>query len=653
MLKEIAGTRAANVLKKKKIYTVEDVCRLFPSKYYDFSYVSPLDKSYEDKNHAFLCRLQHYEISNCSGKSIVKCRLLDIKTNNKLYISWFGNYSMYKNLQEKFQLHDLCFIGGKIKVLSGYPGFYMNDPVIFKKHEGEQDLHIYTDYTRIKGISTEKMDKIRRECLRKCLLKDTIPAELKKRYHLMELRDALIEMHYPHNKDQLKRAKLRLIFDDLFYFSMRLEKKEIGIPSGSSYGVRALETTTRVIDSLPFKLTKDQNNAFLSMISLIEDRKRLNVLMQGDVGCGKTIVAFLLMIAMAENGWQSVLLAPTQVLAAQHYAELKEMVRPYGIHVAFLAHGITKIEKQRAIAAIRDGFALMIVGTHSVLSDDVHFKSLALAIIDEEHRFGVIQRESICEKAKNGIHTVTMSATPIPRSLSNVVFSDTMNVFNIHSMPNGRKKIRTAICADQKKIFSFIKNELDSGHQAYVVCPLIEDSENIENLQSVQQTYEEYKNVFGGEAVAVLNGKMKETDTKKTIQLFKQGKIQVLISTTVVEVGVNVPNATVIVINNAERFGLASLHQLRGRVGRGSNQGYCILSSKDSANPRLAALCRYTDGFQIAEEDLRLRGPGNVIGTEQSGENHYISLSLRYPKLFQEIRQAARKQRYTDLPDQF
>lgn len=438
-------------------------------------------------------------------------------------------------------------------------------------------------------------------------------------------------------------SNYRLNIDDLLYFALQLEEKKRNLPAGSVYGIHSLAITTKIIKNLPFQLTKDQKSAYEELVNRIRSGKRLNALIQGDVGCGKTILAFLLMFVMADNGFQSVLLAPTQVLASQHYNELKEMAAQYNIDVVYIANGLKKKEREAILKSIEDGSALMIVGTHSVLSKEVKFHDLGLSITDEEHRFGVLQREEITTKAKAGMHTVTMSATPIPRSLSDVLLSTT-EVFNIQSMPNGRKPIQTAICASQNTIFQFIKKEIEKGHQAYVVCPLIEDKQGVmEGILSVEQTYTEYANIFGKNAVAVLNGKMNEDETEKVIRSFKNGEIKILVSTTVVEVGVNVSNATVIVINNAERFGLASLHQLRGRVGRGNSQGYCILNSVHKNNKRLLALCKYKNGFQIAESDYALRGSGNILGTEQSGSNYYVELSMKYPDLFSELQKYAKK----------
>ena len=643
MLKEIAGTRAYNILKKRKMETVEDVCQLFPSKYYDFSFINPLNTSRLDKNYAFVCKLVSYELKKQSSIYIVRCTLQDIYTQNELCVSWFGTTGMYNVLKKDYRPGDTCFIGGKLKASNKKNLFFMSNPIIFKKYDEESDCHIYTAYEKIRGISESNFERIINDCLEHATIPDKVPRELLHKYNLIPKDEAIREMHKPSSVEQIKRAKYRLNMDDLLYFALQLEEKNRNLPAGSVYGIHSLATTTKIIENLPFQLTKDQKSAYEELVNRIRSGKRLNALIQGDVGCGKTILAFLLMFVMADNGFQSVLLAPTQVLASQHYNELKEMAAPYDIDVVYIANGLKKKEREAILKSIEDGSALMIVGTHSVLSKEVKFHDLGLSITDEEHRFGVLQREEITTKAKAGMHTVTMSATPIPRSLSDVLLSTT-EVFNIQSMPNGRKPIQTAICASQNTIFQFIKKEIEKGHQAYVVCPLIEDKQGaMEGILSVEQTYAEYTDAFGKGAVAVLNGKMKEDETENVIQSFKNGEIKILVSTTVVEVGVNVPNATVIVINNAERFGLASLHQLRGRVGRGNSPGYCILNSVHKDNKRLIALCKYKNGFQIAEADYALRGSGNILGTEQSGSNYYVELSMRYPDLFSELQKYAKK----------
>ena len=653
MLKEIAGTRAYNILKKRKMETVEDVCQLFPSKYYDFSFINPLNTSRLDKNYAFVCKLVSYELKKQSSIYIVRCTLHDIYTQNELCVSWFGTTEMYNVLKKDYHPGDTCFIGGKLKASNKKNLFFMSNPIIFKKYDGESDCHIYTAYEKIRGISESNFERIINDCLEHATIPDKVPRELLHKYNLMSKDEAIREMHKPSSVEGVKKAKYRLNIDDLLYFALQLEEKKRNLPAGSVYGIHSLAITTKIIKNLPFQLTKDQKSAYEELVNRIRSGKRLNALIQGDVGCGKTILAFLLMFVMADNGFQSVLLAPTQVLASKHYNELKEMAAQYNIDVVYIANGLKKKEREAILKSIEDGSALMIVGTHSVLSKEVKFHDLGLSITDEEHRFGVLQREEITTKAKAGMHTVTMSATPIPRSLSDVLLSTT-EVFNIQSMPNGRKPIQTAICASQNTIFQFIKKEIEKGHQAYVVCPLIEDKQGVmEGILSVEQTYTEYTNIFGKNAVAVLNGKMNEDETEKVIRSFKNGEIKILVSTTVVEVGVNVSNATVIVINNAERFGLASLHQLRGRVGRGNSQGYCILNSVHKNNKRLLALCKYKNGFQIAESDYALRGSGNILGTEQSGSNYYVELSMKYPDLFSELQKYAKKYMDTGEAEMF
>ena len=578
-----------------------------------------------------------------SSLYIVRCTLQDIYTQNELCVSWFGTTEMYNVLKKDYRPGDTCFIGGKLKASNKKNLFFMSNPIIFKKYDGESDCHIYTAYEKIRGISESNFERIINDCLEHATIPDKVPRELLHKYNLMSKDEAIREMHKPSSVEGVKKAKYRLNIDDLLYFALQLEEKKRNLPAGSVYGIHSLAITTKIIKNLPFQLTKDQKSAYEELVNRIRSGKRLNALIQGDVGCGKTILAFLLMFVMADNGFQSVLLAPTQVLASQHYNELKEMAAQYNIDVVYIANGLKKKEREAILKSIEDGSALMIVGTHSVLSKEVKFHDLGLSITDEEHRFGVLQREEITTKAKAGMHTVTISATPIPRSLSDVLLSTT-EVFNIQSMPNGRKPIQTAICASQNTIFQFIKKEIEKGHQAYVVCPLIEDKQGVmEGILSVEQTYTEYANIFGKNAVAVLNGKMNEDETEKVIRSFKNGEIKILVSTTVVEVGVNVSNATVIVINNAERFGLASLHQLRGRVGRGNSQGYCILNSVHKNNKRLLALCKYKKGFQIAESDYALRGSGNILGTEQSGSNYYVELSMKYPDLFSELQKYAKK----------
>ncbi len=367
------------------------------------------------------------------------------------------------------------------------------------------------------------------------------------------------------------------------------------------------------------------------------------------MSCGKTIVAMCLMLLMAENGYQSVLVAPTVILARQHFNELSRYADSLGFSTAFLSSDMTSSEKKRVIAEIKEKKHHLIVGTHSCFSKDVLYPSLGLVITDEEHKFGVVQRESVRKRSDHGVHTITMSATPIPRTIACSIYGDNIEVFTIKQMPNGRKPVKTAICVSDKPVFSFMEKELVKGHQAYVVCPLIEEAEEdtkMSGIASVEDVTDRYREHFEplGYGIGVITGKTPKEEQARIKEKFSKNQIQILIATTVIEVGINVPNATVIVISSAERFGLATLHQLRGRVGRGDKQSYCILQKTNEAvsSENLHILEGETDGFEIAKADLKNRGSGNVLGLEQSGKNRFIDLIIQYPNLYKRVKEIAK-----------
>ena len=402
------------------------------------------------------------------------------------------------------------------------------------------------------------------------------------------------------------------------------------------------------MESLPFSLTQDQEKAVTEMLSYAEAGRRINALVQGDVGCGKTIICTLMAAAFADSGYQSVIMAPTQVLARQHYDSISSMLAPFGIKTAFLDSSLKKRDRDAVLREIANGSAQIIIGTHSCVGKDLVYKDLALAVVDEEHRFGVKQRTAIVEKAAKGVHSITMSATPIPRSLAQVIYGDNIQLHTVRSMPNGRKAVKTRVFRNQTGNMKFVLKEVQAGHQAYVVCPMIENNEKVPGVKSVDQITKEYREFLEPQGVRIgsLTGKTSKEETSEIINSFKDGKIDVLIATTVIEVGVNVPNATVMIITNAERFGLSSLHQLRGRVGRGDLQSYCVLQSDDESPKglaRLQVLCDTTDGFQIAEADLAQRGAGDLLGTQQSGENKYVALMIANPDRYQYAIQVAKE----------
>lgn len=642
-LRELIDARTCNAFKKKGYETVEDVARLFPRKYYDFTSVKKLDQTQGSETGAYLCSFESYEKKKINGRTIVKAVVRENQSGYKIYISWFGQYQMYRCLQSAYRPGEEVFVCGSISYHEEYNSYFITNPVIFKHFE-TSDQRIYTVYPNYRGISEERMKNVIRMCLDHMEKEETMPEDIRTKYHLLTEKEAVLKLHYPERPEDIERAKRRLIADDLLYFSAKLEKNARELPVGSPFGIKTKRITTEILQSLPYELTTDQKGTLESMIDTMRDGKRISALIQGDVGCGKTIIAFLMMFLMADSGYQSVLFAPIGTLARQHYLELCEMAKPYGIQVEFL-HGQMKAkEKKEALKRIASGESQMIVGTHSVFQASVNYQNLGLCIVDEEHKFGVLQRESILKKAANGMHYIQMSATPIPRTLAALAFSNTQ-IYNILSMPAGRKPVKTTIFNKEKGIFRFLENELATGRQGYVICAQIDETDGDnkrEDILSVTECYERYQSFFDGRyQVEMLTGKMSSEETAAIIARFKSNETQILISTTVVEVGVNVPNASTIVINNAENFGIANLHQLRGRVGRGFDQGYCILNSVDMENERLQTLCKYQSGFDIAEADLKLRGSGNLLGTEQSGSNRLVETAMKYPNTFKEVKKMA------------
>lgn len=363
----------------------------------------------------------------------------------------------------------------------------------------------------------------------------------------------------------------------------------------------------------------------------------------GDVGCGKTLIAELAMLMAHDEGYQSVLLAPTVVLANQHYEDINSKMKNLDINCALLTSQTSAKEKKKILKQLENGEIDMLVGTHSVLNPEIKYKSLALTVIDEEHKFGVKQRDNFKLRAKDGVHNISMSATPIPRTLALSLYGRDIKVYKIDSMPNGRKPIATLYKQNDENAFKGIKSQLDKGRQAYIVCALIEsDDEKMVDVKSSTEMYKDAKNYFEpfGYKVGHINAKMKQEEINEIIMGFAEKKFDILVSTTIIEVGVNIPNATVIYIANAERFGLAQLHQLRGRVGRGKEQGYCLLGGKnltENGKEKIKTMCSTCDGFEIAKKDLQLRGCGDFIGTVQSGENKYISLLLANEQMNSEI----------------
>ncbi len=482
-------------------------------------------------------------------------------------------------------------------------------------------------YSLVKGLTSQAVQKaVRQVVAAKSLLREYLPLEIRKAYQLAEYNFAVAQIHFPEDEHALTLARRRLVFDEFFFFILQLRflksKREV---AQNRFHIRPSQAACQLIQQLPYELTNAQKKVWETIGRELRGEAVMARLIQGDVGSGKTIVAILALVTVAESGYQGALMVPTEVLARQHYASLTELMKQNGFpyEAVLLTGSMTARQKREVYEKIASGEASIIVGTHALIQQKVEYRNLALVITDEQHRFGVRQREMLAQKG-SAPHTIVMSATPIPRTLAVILYGD-LDISVINEMPANRLPIRNCVVDTgfRKKAYEFIQKEVDAGHQAYVICPMVEESEAAEETENVIAYTEKLRTALSpGVSIEYLHGKMKPSEKNEIMERFLNNEIQVLVSTTVVEVGVNVPNATVMMIENSERFGLAQLHQLRGRVGRGDAQSYCIfmhtLDGKQ-IRQRLDILCKSNDGFEIANRDMQLRGPGDLFGVRQSG----------------------------------
>ena len=637
--------------KKKKqfesrgINSVEDLLQYLPKAYRDYrSFTGILP---HDQVSVLLGTVVFCERRAGNGRQFVTaiCRIEPL--NLELTVRWFNMHWVYQEIKSLADRHEKVIIAGKVDFDSRY-GYGLNQPEVFEAYN-EKLLRIYPVYRSISGMSSSYLEDMMHKAISVGLAdSEILPRDILDAAGEAGMPAALRFIHMPNTMEEAEQGRSRILFNDLLYFAIQNELNRNEVSAGSQYNIKTRSLLKKIMESLPFSLTQDQEKAVREMLSYAEAGRRINALVQGDVGCGKTIICTLMAAAFADSGYQSVIMAPTQVLARQHYDSISSMLAPFGIRTAFLDSSLKKRERDEVLQEIGNGSAQIIIGTHSCVGKDVVYKDLALAVVDEEHRFGVKQRTAIVEKAAKGVHSITMSATPIPRSLAQVIYGDNIQLHTVRSMPNGRKAVKTRVFRNQTGNMKFVLKEVQAGHQAYVVCPMIENNEKVPGVKSVDQITKEYREFLEPQGVRIgsLTGKTSKEETSEIINSFKDGKIDVLIATTVIEVGVNVPNATVMIITNAERFGLSSLHQLRGRVGRGDLQSYCVLQSDDESPKglaRLQVLCDTTDGFQIAEADLAQRGAGDLLGTQQSGENKYVALMIANPDRYQYAIQVAKE----------
>jgi ATP-dependent DNA helicase RecG len=508
---------------------------------------------------------------------------------------------------------------GKI-TLGKYSAREMISPMFMKT---TQSVDIKPIYPRSKNITSKMVQSAVKNALDSIdEIPEYLPENIIKRYELASLDNAIRDIHFPKNDEALQKARDRLIFDELFILQLSLlclRNENIEITTNNIVSKSYID---EFFDLLPFEPTNAQKRAVTEAISDMQSGKQMNRLLQGDVGSGKTAVAAAIVYTASKNGMQSALMAPTEVLATQHFETFKRLFENTGITCELLVGSTKAKDKKEIKERLKNGEIDLIIGTHAIIQEDVEFDRLGLVITDEQHRFGVKQRTGLCSKGENP-HVFVMSATPIPRTLALIFFGD-LKVSILDELPPGRQKIDTYAVKSAKRgsMFEFIRNHLDMGYQAYIVCPLVEESELMQGIMSAEEYYKKAQAPFNGYKLDLLHGKMTPKKKDEVMMKFKNGETQLLISTVVIEVGVDVPNAVIMVVENAERFGLSQLHQLRGRVGRGKAKSHCILvtdATGDEAAARMKIMCETTDGFKIADEDLKLRGPGDFFGTRQHG----------------------------------
>lgn len=630
-LKGVGPERARLLKEELNIRTFEDLLHFFPNRYIDRSQFYPINQLPQNNSEVQIKgKITQIEyVSQKRGKRMV-AQFEDAA--GAMELVWFRGYQW---IRESLKLNQPYVIFGRLNWFKGkasMPHPEMELEENFQKGVKAAFYPIYPSTEKLinKGISQRVIQKLVAHLIERggTPFSETLPPYLLEHYKLIAKEKALKEVHYPTTQHDLSRAQARLKFEEFFYLQMQLilknlqRKKKIKGFTFSEVG-RAFHTFFK--EHLPFPLTQAQKRVVKEIRMDLGSGRQMNRLLQGDVGSGKTIVALLSMLIAIDNKFQACLVAPTEILAQQHYQSLSSLLHGTGVQIALLTGSTKAKERKPLFEALETGTLNILIGTHAVFEEKVQFKNLGLAIIDEQHRFGVAQRAKLWAKNEIPPHVLVMTATPIPRTLAMSIYGD-LDLSVIDELPPGRKPVKTSHRFESKRlaVFAFIKEQIQEGRQVYVVYPLIQESEKLD-YKDLMDGYESITRSFPPPQyqVSILHGQMKSEDKAYEMERFAEGKTQIMVATTVIEVGVNVPNASVMIIESAERFGLSQLHQLRGRVGRGASQSYCILMSSsklsEEGKTRLQTMVNSTDGFEIAEADLRLRGPGNLMGTQQSG----------------------------------
>ncbi|WP_341200321.1 ATP-dependent DNA helicase RecG [Croceibacter atlanticus] len=626
------GTNRADLLRTElDIHTFQDLLNFFPFRYIDktkYYKINELQRNSADVQ--VIGKITHIKtVEQKRGKRLVADFIDD---TGKMELVWFRGH---KWIKENLKLNTAYVIYGKVNHYNGT--FSMPHPEMepYATHKEEvkiamQPVYSSTEKLTNKGITQRFMGKMMQQVFIQtgATYEETLAAPLREELKLISKTQALRNIHFPKNSELLAKAQFRLKFEELFYIQLQMLSKNLQRKQrlkGFPFDQVGEVFNDFYENHLPFELTNAQKRVIKEIRNDLGSSAQMNRLLQGDVGSGKTIVALMCVLLAIDNNFQAVLMAPTEILAQQHYQGIKDLVAHLDIKVNLLTGSVKKSDRTLIHEALEDGTLNLLIGTHAVLEDKVQFKNLGLAIIDEQHRFGVAQRSKLWRKNTIPPHILVMTATPIPRTLAMSVYGD-LDISVIDELPPGRKAIKTVHRFDSHRLrlFKFIRDEIEKGRQVYVVYPLIQESEVLD-YKDLMDGYESIVRDFPQPEyqVSIVHGQMKPADKDYEMQRFVEGKTHIMVATTVIEVGVNVPNASVMIIESAERFGLSQLHQLRGRVGRGAEQSFCILMTghklSDDSKTRLETMTRTNDGFEIAEVDLKLRGPGDMMGTQQSG----------------------------------
>ncbi len=617
------GEKTEKLFWKVGIYDTDDLLHYYPRNYDEYETpvdIAELKEGTVQAVSAAVCSGVY--VNSVRGRQIISVNIAD--QSGKFPVVWFNLPYLKKTLRKG----SWFVFRGRIVRKQGK--LEMEHPEIFTPSAYEEILHhLQPVYGLTAGLSNKTVVKMITQLLESVPMQsEYLPEEFRERYELADINYALRTIHFPPNKEELLVSRKRLVFDEFFLFILSVRKmKEKTEENPNCFPVRETWLTEEIIERLPYSLTGAQLNAWHEIERDLAGRRMMSRLVQGDVGSGKTILAFLAMCLVADNGYQAALMAPTEVLARQHYEGFQKLMEEQNLSfpTVLLTGSDTAREKRLAYAKIASGEALIIIGTHALIQEKVEYANLALVITDEQHRFGVKQREALTTRG-NPPNVLVMSATPIPRTLAIILYGD-LDISVIDELPARRLPIKNCVVntSYRPKAYSFIERQVREGRQAYVICPMVEESEGMEAENVLDYTEKLRENLSSDIRIEYLHGKMKAKEKNVVMEAFAQGAIQVLVSTTVVEVGVNVPNATVMMVENAERFGLAQLHQLRGRVGRGEYQSYCIFmqGNQEQVSKRLEILNKSNDGFYIAGEDLKLRGPGDLFGIRQSGDMEF------------------------------